>query len=74
MRSKFALQKERYGGHKKKNKNPDIEDKMDEMFFKKLEEDEKVKQELEDLSKQFENETGGYSDIDLKYARQQKEV
>lgn len=47
---------------------------MDEMFFKKLEEDERIKQEAEDLTKQFDNETGGYSDVDLKYARQQKEI
>ena len=44
---------------------------MDEMFFKKLEEDEVLRQEAESLQKQFEVETGGYSDIDLIYAKKQ---
>jgi len=75
LRTQFEIQRERYGGNKKKNKkNPDIEDKMDEMFFKKLEDEERIKQEAEDMSRQFDTETGGYSDVDLKYARQQKEI
>lgn len=47
---------------------------MDEMFFKKLEENELVRLQAENLQKQFEIETGGYSDIDLMYAKKQKEL
>jgi hypothetical protein len=71
LREKFEVRKERYGLNKRKNKNPDIEDKMDEMFYKKLEEDERLRQQAENLSKQFDNETGGYSDIDINYAKKQ---
>ena len=74
LREQNLAKKSRYGLNKKKNRNPDIEDKMDEMFFKKLEEDERVKLEAENLAKQFEGETGGYSDIDLMYAKKQKEI
>lgn len=51
LREQFEVQKERYGLNKRKNKNPDIEDKMDEMFFKKLEEDERLQAEAEKLQK-----------------------
>ena len=44
------------------------------MFFKKLEEDELLRLEAESLAKQFESETGGYSDIDLIYAKKQKDL
>lgn len=44
---------------------------MDEMFYKKLEEDERLRQQAESLSKQFDKETGGYSDIDINYAKKQ---
>ena len=47
---------------------------MDVMFFKKLEEDEKIRLEVEKVSGQFENETGGYSDIDIIYAKNKREV
>jgi len=47
---------------------------MDVMFFKKLEEDEKIRLEAEKVSRQFENETGGYSDIDIIYAKNKREV
>jgi translation initiation factor IF-3 len=47
---------------------------MDEMFFKKLEENEMVRLEAESLQRQFEIETGGYSDFDLMYAKKQKEI
>lgn len=47
---------------------------MDEMFFKKLEEDERLRLEAEKISGQFENETGGYSDIDIYYAKNKREV
>ena len=74
LREQFEVQKERYGLNKRKNKNPDIEDKMDEMFFKKLEEEEKQRLEHEKVSGQFEGETGGYSDIDIIYAKKQREM
>lgn len=74
MREQFEVKKERYGLNKRKNRNPDIEDKMDEMFFKKLEEEEKQRLETEKLSGQFEGETGGYSDIDIIYAKKQQEL
>lgn len=75
LRKQFEVKKERFGGlNKRKNKNPDIEDKMDEMFFKKLAEDERLRLEAEKLSGQFENETGGYSDIDIIYAKKQQEI
>jgi hypothetical protein len=69
LRTQFEVKKERYGLTKKKNKNPDIEDKLDEMFYKKLEDDEKLRQQAELLAKQFEKETGGYSDVDINYAK-----
>ena len=47
---------------------------MDEMFFKKLEENEMVRLEAESLQRQFDIETGGYSDFDLMYAKKQKEI
>ena len=47
---------------------------MDVMFFKKLEEDDKIRLEAEKVSGQFENETGGYSDIDIIYAKNKREV
>lgn len=33
-----------------------------------------MRQEAENLARQFESETGGYSDIDLIYAKKQKEA
>lgn len=39
------------------------------MFYKKLEDDEKLRQQAELLAKQFEKETGGYSDVDINYAK-----
>ena len=57
------MNQERYGLTKKRNKNPDIEDKMDEMFYNKIEEEERLRQ------LQFDKETGGYSDIDVNYAK-----
>lgn len=65
LRVEFEVKRERYLLNKVKRTDPDIEDKMDEMFFQKMAEEGKVVKNIE---------TGGYSDIDLKFEKKQSEI
>ena len=48
-----------------------MEDRFDEMLQEKL--NAQLKAEAESSALQFDNETGGYSDIDLIFAKKQSE-